>query len=352
MAGRIGTRKTALVMVLISGPLALAAACSTGGGGSASSNGAPAEGAPRAAAGAAQGPNNGSASSGTVHSDSGAGANGSSGILQGANTAPDAKDLIITAGIQVKTGDAASAAAQAEQIAAAAGGYVAAESVGSGPQPVPQPQSSASGGSLPSPVTLPDVNDDGNTIQAVLVLRVPPQQVDAVLRQLGGKGTVTYQNRSATDVTGQVADVASRVASAQAAIAELRTMIDKAASMNDLISLEQALAQRESDLESLEAQQKALADQVQYATITVGYFSHGTTAAPPPPPGTGFTHGLTVGWHAFTRTVRGFLAVVGWLLPFVGLVAVGWWPVRRIWRSIGRRRRTAVTAAPAENEAS
>jgi hypothetical protein len=333
-------------MVLISVPLALAAACSSNAGSGSASSGAAAEGVPKAAAGAT-GSGGGDASSGTVHSDAGTGGS----VLQGANTAPAAKDLIITAGIQVKTADAARAAAQAEQIATAAGGYVASESVGSGSQPVPQPQSSA-GGSVPGPATLPDVNDDADTIQAVLVLRVPPQQVDSVLKQLGGKGSVTYQNRSATDVTGQVADVASRVTSAQAAIAELRTMIDKAASMNDLISLEQALAQRESDLESLEAQQKALADQVQYATITVGYFSHGTTAAPPPPPATGFTRGLTVGWHAFTRTVRGFLAAVGWLLPFAGLVAIGWWPVRRIWRLAGRRRRTPAAAASPETEAS
>jgi len=284
-----------------------------------------------------------------VHNDA---STGSGSVLQGASTAPAAKDLIVTAGIQVKTADAARAAAQAEQIATAAGGYVASESVGSGPQSLPQPQSSTSGGSLPGPAALPGVNDDANTTQAVLVLRVPPQQVDTVLKQLGGKGSVTYQNRSATDVTGQVADVASRVASAQAAIAELRTMIDKAASMNDLVSLEQALAQRESDLESLEAQQKALADQVQYATITVGYFSHGTTAAPPPPPATGFTHGLTVGWHAFTRTVRGFLAAVGWLLPFAGLVAIGWWPVRRLWRLVERRRRIPAAAATPETETS
>jgi hypothetical protein len=326
-------------MVLVSVPLALAAACS--GGGSASSSAAGAESVPRAAAG-------GTAAGGSADHAPGSTAADGSSALQGANAAPTTKDLIITAGTQVKTADAARAAAQAEQIAAAAGGYVSSESVGSGPQspPQPQPQSSGSDGSAPGPATLPDVNDAANTTQAVLVLRIPPQQVDSVLEQLGGKGSVTYQNRSATDVTGQVADVASRVASAQAAIAELRTMIDKAASMNDLISLEQALAQRESDLESLEAQQKALADQIQYATITVGYYSQGSTAAPPGPPPAGFTRGLTVGWHAFTRTVRGVLAAVGWLLPFAGLVLVGWWPVRRVSRMLARRRRPAVAAAP------
>jgi hypothetical protein len=281
------------------------------------------------------------------------------------------RSLIITAGLQVKTGDAAASAAKAQQLAQAAGGFVAGESIGSGSQSMPGPSSGASSGggsvpngsgaatdvgTLPSPLVLPEVTGASSTTQALLVLRVPPQQLDPVLKALAGKGDeVTYQSRTATDVTGQVADVASRVTSAQAAIAELRTLIDKAASMNDLISLEQALAQRESDLESLQAQQKALTDQVQYATITVGYYSQGQPAAAPPVR-TGFMRGLTTGWHGFTRAVRAVLVAIGWLVPYVVVIAVLWWPVRRLVRwNRGRGRGVPVspalaTAGPATTE--
>ena len=247
------------------------------------------------------------------------------------------RSLIVTAGLQVKTGDASVAAQRAQIAAESAGGYVAGESIGPGVQTMPGTSSSSAAGDTPSPVTLPDVAGSSASTQALLVLRVPPQKVDSVLTALAGKGSVTYQSRSATDVTGQVADVASRVTSAQAAIAELRTLIDKAASMNDLISLEQALAQRESDLESLEAQQSALADQVQFATITVGYFSQGAPAAPPPLVHTGFTRGLTAGWHGFLAVVRALLATFGWLLPYLVVVVVLWWPVRRLVRLVRAR---------------
>jgi hypothetical protein len=261
--------------------------------------------------------------------------------------AQPSRSLIITAGLQVKTDDAAAAAARAQIVVQGAGGFVAEESIGSGTQQTPTTsQGSSSGGAdtgtLPNPVVLPDVTGASQTTQALLVLRVPPAQLDAVLSALAGKGSVTYQSRTATDVTGQVADVASRVTSAQAAITELRALIDKAASMNDLISLEQALSQRESDLESLQAQSKALADQVQYATITVGYYSQGAPA-PAPAVHTGFMRGLTVGWHAFTRTVRGVLVVLGWLVPFAVLAALLWWPVR--W--LVRRNRARGHGAPA-----
>jgi hypothetical protein len=166
---------------------------------------------------------------------------------------------------------------------------------------------------------------------------------------LAGTGSVSYRTLSETDVTGQVADVASRITSAQDSLTELRGMIDKAASMNDLISLENALSTRESDLESLEAQQRALADQVQYATVTVGYF---VAAAPSTTPVVkpaamhhpGFVAGLLDGWHAFLATLRVLLAVVGWLLPFAIVVALLWWPVRRALRRRGPARGDAEAA--------
>jgi len=313
---------TGLLALMIAAPLVLSA-CSSGNSGSSSSTRSVA--APDAA-------KQGAAGSGSANLSAGSAPQAK---ISSAPLVQSARSLIVTAGLQVKTDDAAAAAARAQIVVQGAGGFVAEESIGSGTQQVPTTsQGSASGtdtGTLPSPTILPDVAGASQTTQAMLILRVPPAQLDAVLAALAGKGSVTYQSRTATDVTGQVADVASRVTSAQAAITELRTLIDKAASMNDLISLEQALAQRESDLESLQAQSKALADQVQYATITVGYYSQGAPAAAPPVR-TGFMRGLTVGWHAFTRSVRGVLVVLGWLVPFAVLVAVLWWPVRRLVR--------------------
>jgi hypothetical protein len=189
-------------------------------------------------------------------------------------------------------------------------------------------------------MTLPAVNGAPKSEQALLVLRVPPAHLDAVLTALAGTGTVSYRTLSETNVTGQVADVASRLSSAQASIAELRGMIDKAASMNDLISLEQALASRESDLESLEAQQRALAGQVGYATVTAGYFvpagqAAATVAGRHRNP---FSAGLTDSWHALIAAGHGLLAAVGWLLPFAVLAALLWWPLRRLRRTWVRRR--------------
>lgn len=308
----------------------LIAGCSGPNGSSAG-----ASSAGRAAAGSL--PDSGSAGSGA------AGGSGSSGSTTSTDVA-DTVDRIITAGLQLGTRNPEQAAAHAEQVTTSAGGYVAAEEEGPGPQALPvankMADSAEAGDTGVSPMTLPTPVTAPNSDQALLLLRVPPSKLESVLAALKGTGDTEYSTESATDVTGQVADVNSRIASAQASLTELRGMIDKAASMNDLISLEQALASRESDLESLEAQQRALSDQIQYATVTVGYYQPAAATASPKPAAhhNGFVTALDDGWHALVAAVRAVLIVVGWLLPFAIVVALLWWPVRRVLRLIGGTR--------------
>ena len=328
---------TILVAMAVAGAGLVAGCGSSAGSSSAASSGrnGPALAAPRGDSGSGSG-----------------GTSGGSGSTSGTTSnVADTGNLIIMAALQVGTTSPVQAVAQAEQAAASAGGYVAAEAEGVGPQALPSANVSAddaeSADTGVSPMTLPAVGGGSGLEQALLLLRVPPAHLDTVLTALAGTGTVSYTTRSETDVTGQVADVASRITSAQDSLTELRGMIDKAASMDDLISLENALSTRESDLESLEAQQRALADQVQYATVTLGYYQQLPVATQPytPPPAhhSGFVAGLLDGWHAFLAMLRVLLAVVGWLLPFALVIAVLWWPVRGLLR---RRRAAAAGADP------
>ena len=330
---------TILVAMGVAGVGLVAGCSSSGGSSSAASSGrnGSAVTAPRGEGGTGSGSTSGGSGSGST-----------SGTT---SNVADAGNLIIMAALQVGTTSPAQAVAQAEQAVASAGGYIAAEAEGVGPQTLPSANVSAddseSADTGVSPMTLPAVGAGSGLEQALLLLRVPPAHLDSVLAALAGTGTVSYTTRSETDVTGQVADVASRITSAQDSLTELRGMIDKAASMDDLISLENALSTRESDLESLEAQQRALADQTQYATVTLGYYQQlpvaGRPYTPPPAHHSGFVAGLLDGWHAFLATLRVLLAVVGWLLPFALVVAVLWWPVRGLLR---RRRAAAAGADP------
>ncbi len=324
------------------GTVGLVAGCSGGGTNGAASSGVARGNGPVAAPQGAAG-EYGAAGSGSGAGNAGSAGSGSTGSSSG--TVAETADLIITAGLQLGVSDPEQAAGRAEQLVLGDGGYVAGEAEGPGAQVLPSANSTAdeaeSADTGVSPMTLPSPATAPGSTQALLLLRVPPSSLGAVLARLSGSGRVSYRTQSETDVTGQVADVASRISSAEDSLTELRSMIDKAASMNDLISLEQALASRESDLESLEAEQRALGDQIQYATVTVGYYVPvaPAVAAPARKPSAHrdpFVAGLVDSWHALGDVFRALLAVVGWLLPFAVLVALLWWPVRRALRR-GRR---------------
>ncbi len=154
---------------------------------------------------------------------------------------------------------------------------------------------------------------------ARLTLRIPTDALTATLDRLKKLGAVDDISLASKDVTGDVKDLGARIAALQTSVARLTDLMSRATSTDDLITIESALSQRQSDLESLQAQQRTLGDQVDLATITLVLDAPGTASAPAPD---GFVGGLTVGWNAFTAFLSGALVVLGVLLPWIGLLAV------------------------------
>jgi hypothetical protein len=265
----------------------LGACTSSSGGGSAS------DGAARAAPAAVPSPQlNGGAQSKS--------SGGTSTRVDGRYTAVEigtAKIRTAELVVQVKQGHSVAAQADAaEAIAAGAGGEVDA-----------------------------DDRSSGRYAEATLVLRVPPEELVAALTQLSKLGIERSRHLSTQDVTSRVADVNSRVASAKGAIARLRVLYRRAAKISDIIDIEGELSQRESDLESLQAQQRALAAQTATASITLTLTSpppvvKKKTVPPPKHHDSGFGAGLRDGWHAFTAGVKVLATVVGAVLPFAVLL--------------------------------
>lgn len=170
---------------------------------------------------------------------------------------------------------------------------------------------------------------------ASLSLVVPSDKLDNVLTQLSALGQVTNSQQTAQDVTGQVVDVESRLETARRSVARLRALLDRATSISEIASVESQLTTRESDLESLEARQNALAGQVAMSTVSLTI-----TAAPPPAAmeekQTGFLAGLAAGWRGFLTFGDGTLNVIGAALPFVATfgaltAALIWLARRRHW---------------------
>jgi hypothetical protein len=283
-------------------------ACSGGGSGGGTSAGSAdsssgLKSAPRAA---------GSVAGGTAK------ASGESAVSNGSVTStvarivPVTRSIVYKGSITVRVQDLTDAVNRAEALATGSGGLVAQE------QTTEDPQHRGYG-------------------QATLTLRVPPADFGHTLDALGGLGRELDRARSAEDVTAQVADVDSRVRSAQASVARVRTLLSRATTVGEVVRIESELSQRESDLESLEAQQKALAGLTDLATVAVTFVTPAHHAAPVHHVAhhrdLGFLAGLRGGWDAFAAGVTVALTVLGAVLPFLVLVLVIGLPALAIRRS-------------------
>lgn len=299
-AVRLGALALGAVLTLLA--LFALGACTRSGGGSGASGG---EAAQQAVNGAAPAPGTGKAASAPDRAD--------------AVTADVAigTSKIRTADLSVQVAHQASVAAAAdaaEQIALRSGGEVDADDRTSGRNPT-----------------------------ATLVLRVAPEDLTATLTALAHLGSEKSRHLSTQDVTSKVADVNSRVVSARESIARLRTLYTHATKVADVINIESELSQRESDLESLEAQQRALAAETSTARITLSLSRAAAKPLPAKPAHhrSGFVGGLENGWDAFTRAAAGFATALGAVLPFavllIALLVIG----RLLWPRVRPARRPA-----------
>ncbi|MEY9855438.1 hypothetical protein ABH935_001042 [Catenulispora sp. GAS73] len=289
--------------------IGLSAGCGTNAEGkSASSNAAGSVAVPNAANSAAGGSGGGLSGDAAPAPSAGAPAAGKNSL---AKPPVAGRSIVYTATLTVRTKDVAGATANAETLAASNGGFVGGENSQSG--------------------TVPDVQ---GLTQSTMTLRVPSTAFDKVIDQLGTGGTVQDETRNASDVTSQVVDTSTRISAQQASIARITDLMKNAANLADVVSLEGELSRREADLESMQAQLATLNDQVSLSTITVTFLVPQAPAPAPPAAKhqNALQRGLHDGWQAFMGTLKVVLVIVGVLLPFAVLVAVLWWPVRRLVR--------------------
>jgi len=190
---------------------------------------------------------------------------------------------------------------------------------------------SAAGGDIGSDQRQGDATDG----TADLVLRVPPDSFADLLETISDLGEELSRTVSAEDVSTVVADVDARVQSLQNSVNRLLALAGQAVSVSDLIVIEAELSSRQSELESLLAQQRALADQVSLATLTVRLSASG---GPVDEEETGFLASLEAGWNALLVFGSGLISIFGVLLPWLVVLAVIGIPVWFLWR---RRRSLA-----------
>jgi hypothetical protein len=157
---------------------------------------------------------------------------------------------------------------------------------------------------------------------AQLVLRIPASKLTAVLDKLEELGKADQVSLSTSDVTVQSQDLDARINALRDSITRIQALISQASNIDDLIKLEGEISTRQAELESLESQQRYLADQIAMSTINL--YLQSVAQAPVVQPDT-FWSGLTAGWNGFVGFWAGLLVVLGVMLPWLitlGVIAV------------------------------
>lgn len=249
-----------------------------------------------------------------INKSAGKAADGSKSAKDSGKPASVAAHVIRTATLFVEVKTVPKAVASARATAEGAGGHVSNE-------------------------TTERIDDEHETSH--LVLRVPEDRYQDVLRSLAGAGKLLSRTENAKDVTEEVVDVESRIATQKASVTRVRKLMDQAEKISDVVTLEGELSSRQAALESLLARQASLKDRASMATITLELVEPDSPVAKQHDDDPGFLDALGGGWDAFVTMLRWIAMAIGASAPFLAAVAIA----LLIWRHLYRRRTAKAPAA-------
>ncbi|MEV8266288.1 DUF4349 domain-containing protein [Microbacterium sp. NPDC076911] len=153
---------------------------------------------------------------------------------------------------------------------------------------------------------------------AWITVRVPADELDDLIGELSELGDVTSSSISRQDVTDQTIDLRARIDSAQASVDRLTELMSNTTNIADLIAAESALSERQTMVESYQQQLESVEGQVAMSTLTVTLHSESQPVEADP---AGFTDGVAAGWNGLIATLNGIMIALGFLLPWLLVLA-------------------------------
>lgn len=157
---------------------------------------------------------------------------------------PDNRKLIQTVNMQAETENLDTVLGQIDSRIAQLGGYVESSNVQNGSAYSSRRYRSAS-----------------------LTIRIPAEDLDAFIDQVGEISNIVSSQKNVEDVTLSYVATESRMKALQAEEARLLELIEKAETLNDLLTLDKRLTEVRTELEQVTSALRVFDNQVDYATI-------------------------------------------------------------------------------------
>jgi len=226
------------------------------------------------------------------------------------------RSLVIEAGIVIVTADVRTAVDDIMQITRDNGGAV-----------------------FDTDVVIEDPLDDGSVPGGgSITVRLPPAQLDLLIGDLRGVGTVRNQTQSVQDVTDRVTDLEVQIQQARLSVERMEALLAEATDFDGLVAAERELVSRQTTYERLLAAQRNLGDRVALSTLLIQlrYAAPDSIDAVATADDKGLADAFSDGWNAFVGVLFGIAFVFAVAAPFLAMAllfgGIGWMIVRRLTR--------------------
>jgi hypothetical protein len=152
-----------------------------------------------------------------------------------------------------------------------------------------------------------------------ITIRVPTDNFLTVIAEIEHVGDVKSKHTSGEDVTEEYIDLKARLNNSERQEQRLLEILDMAKDVKEVLEVEQELWRVRSEIERLTGRIKYLENRVELATISVSLYE--------PEPIThswGIWDALRSAFDAFVSVIRGLIILIGYALPLLILVGLGW----------------------------
>lgn len=173
-----------------------------------------------------------------------------------------------------------------------------------------------------------EYSTSGRVSQA-LTVRVPVGRFDEFVDELG-KGVKSFDDKSinSRDVTAEYIDVVARAKTKKELEQRYLALLRQANSVEEILSIEKELGNIRADIESMEGRIRYLADQTDYSTLHITYY---TVVPERTAFGNKFSQGFVNGWNNLIWFFVGLVNIWPFvvLIPLTLFVAGRWLAKRR-----------------------
>ena len=170
---------------------------------------------------------------------------------------------------------------------------------------------------------------------ANFVARIPSVNYEKFLNDAGSIGNIIMQNRSAEDVTSKYFDTEAHLKALKIQEERLLELLKKSGELKDIIAIEKELTEVRYQIENLTGTLKKLDNLVNYTTVNLNIdevFELTNIQGTPVTVWDKTTRGFVDSVKSLINILKGFVIVIGVLLPYVLVIGIVYLVLRLIFK--------------------